>query len=133
MDISALARSINPRLYSGSVAELGPNAGPLTWEAASRDALPLFGDQFNREAFNAFFAGFGAWDDAELAALTDEQCAGLMLQFISADLRECEFSDWPPVFSDSWWQCYESAARDGVVSSRFFRASDGSIHYELTD
>lgn len=116
--------------YSASMAELGPTAGADTWRAAREDALDLFGAQFNREAFDNYFREVGAWDDAELAAHTDAECAALMLQFIAGDIRECEFIDYEP-FSRQWWVRYEAASREGIVSPRFGRDDTGRVHYYI--
>lgn len=131
LDITAIVRGIEPRDYSASRVELGDDAGAITWGAACRDARALFGDQFNREAFDAYFRGFGAWDDEALAAHTDEESAALMLQFIAGDMRECEFSDWPEAFSAEWWPLYEAAASEGTVCGRIGRADDGCILYYI--
>jgi hypothetical protein len=130
LDVTAIVQAIEPADYSASCAELGENAGRITWANATRDALELFGDAFNREEFDSYFRGFGAWDDAELAAHTNAECAALMLQFISGDLRECDFADWPEQFSPEWWQEYESASSSGIVSGRFSRADDGRVFYD---
>ncbi len=105
LDVTAIVQAIEPADYSASRAELGNDAGRITWANATRDALELFGDAFDRKTFESYFMGFGAWDAAELAAHTDAECAALMLQFISSDLRECD------------------------VSGRFFRADDGRVFY----
>lgn len=136
LDISALVASIAPRDYSASVAELGNDAGRITWRAACEDARELFGDTFDRESFNAYFSGFGAWDAEELAAHTDEECAALMLQFIAGDMREADFSNYADIedgaepFTDEWWSQYEKASETGTVARRFFRA-DGRIFYYI--
>lgn len=137
LDVTAIVASIAPREYSASVAELGNDAGSITWEAACEDARDLFGDTFDRESFDAYFSGFGAWDAEELAAHTDEECAALMLQFIAGDMREADFSSHADIeggaepFTDEWWPQYEKASEAGTVSCRFFRADDGRVFYYI--
>lgn len=137
LDVTAIVASIAPRDYSASVAELGNDAGRITWEAACEDARELFGDTFDRESFDAYFSGFGAWDDEELAAHTDEECAALMLQFIAGDMREADFSSYADIeggaepFTDEWWPQYEKASEAGTVAGRFFRADDGRVFYYI--
>lgn len=131
LNITNIVASIAPMDYSASAIELGVNAGRITWEAACNDALGLFGDQFDREEFDAYFSGFGAWSDEELAAHSDKESAALMLQFIAGDLRECEFSDWPAPFTDAWWAEYEKAVSAGTVAGRIGRGDDGQIYYYI--
>ena len=131
LDISAVVARIEPFNYSASQAERGPDAGRMTWEAACKDARELFGDTFDRAAFDEYFSHWGAWDAEELAAHSDDEAAGLMLQFIAGDMRGCEFSDWPEAFSAEWWPLYEAASEAGTVAGRFFRADDGRVFYYI--
>lgn len=132
LDITAvIANMRDPAVYSSSVAELGQAAGRITWAAACEDARGLFGDAFNRESFDAYFSGFGAWTDEELAAHSDEQCAALMLQFIAGDIRESDIEDGAEPFTEEWWPQYEAASSAGTVSGRFFRTDDGRIFYYI--
>lgn len=131
LDVTSIVRTIAPRDYSASVAEIGADAGTRTWAAACEDALELFGESFNRAAFDDYFSHWGAWSAEELAAHSDEQCAALMLQFIAGDMRECEFQDWPEAFSAEWWPLYETASAEGTVSARFGRGDGGKIYYYI--
>lgn len=138
LDISALVAGMrDPSEYSASVAERGQDAGRMTWKAACKDARELFGDTFDRAAFDEYFSHFGAWDDEELAAHTDEECAALMLQFIAGDMREADFSSYADIeggaepFTDEWWPQYEKASEAGTVAGRFFRADDGRVFYYI--
>lgn len=126
IDISNVVTGMrDPFEYSASIAERGPDAGRMTWAAACQDALELFGETFDRESFDAFFSGFGAWTDEELAAHTDDECAALMLQFIAGGMRECESIDAEP-FTDEWWDEYRTLAETGTVVGRFSKHADGS-------
>ena len=58
LDVTAIVASIAPRDYSASVAELGNDAGRITWEAACEDARGLFGEHFDRAAFDEYFFAF---------------------------------------------------------------------------
>ena len=52
-----------PQAYSGSVSELGNDAGSCTWHNAldDIDKMPLTTDKV--ESLMDYFAGFGAWED----------------------------------------------------------------------
>jgi hypothetical protein len=129
IDVTQIIAGFDPFDYSRSRFEGGDNAGRGTWNNAKRDALALFGEQFDREAFDAYFSGFGAWDDDELAAHTDEESAALMLQFIAGDYRECEGLIDEEEGSAEWWVEYERLASAGTVSGRFGRGDDGRVWY----
>ncbi len=138
LDISSFIRDLDAPTYSASRFELGDNAGAITWGNAKVDALALFGGALDRDAFDAFFAKFGAWSDEELAAQSDEECAALMLQFIAGDARECDFQsyrdangDTPEQWSAEWWPVYETRASEGCAPNRFFRTDDGCIFYDI--
>lgn len=131
INITNIVANIAPMDYSASAAEMGQDASKITWAAACEDALELFGDQFDREEFDAYFAGFGAWSDKELAAHTDRESAALMLQFIAGDIRESDFDGWPAQWSDEWWTEYEKAASAGTVTARIGRGDDGQIYYYI--
>ena len=124
IDISELFRTITPRDYSASVAEIGPDAGQSTWRAACEDAGELFtGDNFDREAFDEYFRGFGAWDEDELAAHSDDECKALMLQFVASDMRDyCDnVAEWD-------WDEYEI----GNYSGRIGRGVEpGKVYYYI--
>lgn len=131
LNITGIIATIAPMDYSASAFEIGDDASSITWAAACDDALELFGDQFNREEFDSFFSGFGAWCDDELAAHTDRESAALMLQFIAGDIRACEFPDWPEPFTVAWWKEYEKASSAGAVCGRLSRGDDKQIYYYI--
>ncbi len=128
----------SPMRYSASRVELGQNAGEITWAEARSSALALFGESFDREAFNAFFEQSGGWNADELAAHSDKDSAALMLQFVVGDWRECQFDEYadadentPAALTPEWWELYGERASEGQVSSRFFLGSDSRIYYSL--
>lgn len=77
---------------SNSQANLGDQAGRLTWQCATEVAeaharwllTPL---PEAVEAIRADAKGYGAWDAEEIAAWTDVECLALLVQFIASDLR----------------------------------------------
>ena len=129
IDVTAIVYDFDPFLYSASRAEMGDNAGPITWNNAKKDARGLFGDCFNREAFDDYFRGFGAWDDEEIAAHSDDEAAALMLQFLAGDWREAAGIIEEEEGSAAWWREYERLAHRGVVSGRFGLGDNGRVYY----
>jgi len=90
INITRFYREAAPMDYSASVAEIGQDAGPSTWQAALDDApdYNMLDTDEKREAFCEYVSGFGAWTDDEIAAWTDCEVNALFIQFISGDMRE---------------------------------------------
>lgn len=78
--------------YAASVAEIGENAGADTWRAACDDSgdFMMLDDEDKREAFKDYIKGFGAWEDAEIAAWSHIELNALFMQFIAGDIRNGE-------------------------------------------
>lgn len=115
--------------YSASAAEIGDNAGPITWHNAcnSADEWMLLDDDEKREAFKEWIKDFGAWSDDECAAWSDAELNALFLQFVSGDIREG--FEWSGV--DDIWANYQELAEQGTVSSNIWRDDNGEIFYSL--
>ena len=115
--------------YSASAAELGDDAGPITWRNAcnAADEWMMLDDDEKREAFKEWIKDFGAWDDDEVAAWSDAEVNALFLQFVSGDIREG--FEWPDV--DDIWANYEELVKQGTVSSNIWRDDVGEIFYSL--
>lgn len=73
--------------YSASAYEMGENAGRITWNNA-KDGPQLLRDDAQREAFKEWIADFGAWNEGEREAFTDQELNALLVQFVSGDIRE---------------------------------------------
>lgn len=95
INITNFYRNACPKDYSASIAEIGRNAGPDTWRAANEDSAdyPILDNEEKREAFREYIAGFGAWDDTEIAGFTDTELNALCIQFVSSDIREYGLDD----------------------------------------
>lgn len=126
LNITNIVNNADPFNYSASAAELGLNAGKVTWNAATRDADALLsGDNFDREEYDVFFKGFGAWDDAERAAMSDTDFRALMLQFIAGDMREADINS---NMTDDDWVVYEA---DDNKAGRIWRGDDGQVYFSI--
>lgn len=125
LNITNIVNNTDPFNYSASNAELGPNAGKITWNAANRDADELLsGENFDREAYDKYFKGFGAWDKAERDAMSDTEFRALMLQFIAADMRDADIH---PNMTDEEWAAYEASDNAGRIG----RGDDGQVYYYI--
>lgn len=129
IDITEFFRTEEHSDYSASVAEKGPAAGRITWAAAMRaaDHPPVMLDTEDKlEAFRDHMRGFGAWDDAEIAAWTQQECNALFIQLVSGDIRECGIDTLQPDWTD-----YEAGAQAGRHSGNFGPGDDGRVWYYL--
>ncbi len=120
-----------PMDYSASVAEIGQDAGPATWQAALDDApdyMPL--DTPDKiDAFKSYVAGFGAWSPEEINAWSGTKVNALFIQLVSGDIREADLT---PESDDADWTAYEERAQAGQCSGRIYRSTNGEIYYELS-
>lgn len=73
---------------SASQAELGTNAGSITWNNCLAFAAkhPIVTDE-NRHDVRKHFASYGAWDTHQILSWPDVQLAAMVWQEAAADMR----------------------------------------------
>jgi hypothetical protein len=115
--------------YSASVAEIGDNAGTITWRNALEDSPKwnLLDTEEKRDAFREYVKGFGAWSDDEIAGWSNVELNALFVQFVAGDVREGFERD-----ADNLWENYYTLCEEGRVSGNLFRDDNGQIYYYLT-
>lgn len=113
--------------YNASRAEIGQDAGPATWRAACAGAskYALITDD-NRDAFKTHIRGFGAWDDAEIAAMSHTELNALFIQVVAGDIREAGLDQSAPD-----WAEYQADSEAGRVSGSIYRDDSGQIYYSI--
>jgi hypothetical protein len=79
----------NPERFSDSIANSGlQNIGQVTWRNAMDAAEDcMLVNDANRDELVDHFAGYGAWERAELEANSDAELNALLLQFIAGDYQ----------------------------------------------
>jgi len=85
LDITEFFNEESPADYSASVAELGQDAGKITWGYA-QEAPYTFVTEENAYEVREYFDSFGAWEDLDDWPLNDLNA--LLIQDISAQIRE---------------------------------------------
>lgn len=92
-DVSVMFAAREPWDCSNSIANLGDQAGRLTWECALEVAADA--DKWLLSNRADALAGIvewahdtGAWDEAETATWSEEECLALFVQNVASDLRE---------------------------------------------
>ena len=100
-------------LLSASRAELGEDAGGITWRncLALAKRVPLTTDK-NREDIRDHFREYGAWEDKEIDAWTDTELSAMVWQEAASSMRE--FVD----YCDSDLKRYEEECERGRISGR---------------
>lgn len=135
LDITAFFNSpdFRPSYYSSSCAELGHDAGYITWQNSvdRSEEIDLLLTDDNREIFRQYIAGFGAWTDSEIKAWTNVELNALLIQMISGDIREAGLNTVNPN-----WEDYAKGAESGQYSGRIYGGPlsvDGRIYYCIGD
>ena len=134
IDITQFVRTAETCELSASVAELGADAGRITWDNAKREAFTtqLLADTEALAAFRAWVQGFGAWSKDEIAAWDQVECNALLIQYISGDLRELEslcYSDDDEFCID--WESVEWLASEGAIGGNIFKTDDGRVLFHM--
>lgn len=126
LDITEFFESCNHADFSASVAELGKDAGRITWQASLEEAkstrLLKTPEQFAE--FRLYMRDFGAWDEGEIAAWTEAECNALLIQLISGDIRGAGLDTSCPD-----WAEYEEGVEAGRYSGCIYQGDDGKVYY----
>jgi hypothetical protein len=133
IDITAFIKTAETHELSASVAELGADAGKITWNNAVREAAAnqlISADA--RDQFEAWVREFGAWDADEIKAWSLDECNALLIQYISGDLNTLEglcFSETDDFGID--WQEAEKLSEQGTIDSNIFKSEDGRVYFYM--
>lgn len=128
IDITAFVDTETPEFYSASQAEMGPDAGKLTWaasmEAAERISPPMLDTEDKLDEARDYFGAMGAWDRAEIAAWTPQHVNAMFIQEVSARMRDDGIK--AGMMEDDWLRL-----EDGEASGLIYRGNDGRIYFYL--
>lgn len=128
INITKFFNESSPFDYSASRAELGQNAGLITWNHAKEDSQEynLLNTAEKRDYFKTHIRGFGAWDDDEINAWNNDELNALFMQIISGDIRESNLQE-----SNNDWEEYQAMSEAGQISGNLFKGTDEEIYYIL--
>jgi hypothetical protein len=112
-------------MLSGSIAELGNDAGPRTWKnsVAYGAEHPLLKTDEERDAARHHFRGYGAWNCEQIDAWSEDELQGIVCQDVAAAIREREH-----YASD---EEFEAACESGRASGRLYRGDNGRWFFYL--
>jgi hypothetical protein len=131
IDVTDYLDSVDHGMISASRAEIGADAGPITWSNACEESrkAPILATREDCDAARDWLGEFGAWTDEELAQDPDEDIRALVLQFISGDIREAQSlapGDGPGGID---WTEYRRLQEAGTCSSYLFLGDDGRVYF----
>jgi hypothetical protein len=109
-------------LLSGSIAELGQDAGRITWNNCLELAIahPLATDD-NREELESYFRDYGAWTAEEIAAWSLQELSALCIQEAASNFRQ--FED----YCGSDWDKYREECENGSISGQIWPDETGRV------
>jgi hypothetical protein len=114
--------------FSASQFELGDNAGRITWQNACNavDQISLTPEEI-LEAKD-YIRTWGAWEDEEIDAWTDDETKALIIQSAAGNYRAAESCCWDEELNDIDWQSeYRKQAEAGSISGNLYFA-DGKLY-----
>ena len=112
--------SFTPWDCCNSIANLGPDAGTLTWRASQRAARALVLTDGQKEEFRDFVRNSGGWTREEIEAWTDAKLTALCVQWVAGDIREGFGDDLPDDPAEWDWAGYQERAERGLVPSSLY-------------
>ena len=126
INITGIFYTGQAHLYSASAAELGEDAGKITWANALAYANKhrMLDTEDQLEAFRQFVKDTGGWTQEEISHWTNHELNALFVQFVTGDIREAGLET---PFPD--WEQYQEDAEAGRVSSRIFKSEDNQVFY----
>lgn len=135
IDITDFFNDAEASNFSASRAEMGENAGKITWANAVTEGTnaPMLTTLGQLDALRDYVRGFGAWDAGHIAGWSDAECNALFIQLVSGDIREmkelCTGDD-----GEIDWSEVESLSSQGSIAGRISGGPltiDGRIYFCL--
>jgi hypothetical protein len=107
--------------FSASRFERGENVGHETWAAANEQAeeKPLVTSE-QQDDLRKWIKDFGAWDDQEIAAMSEVETNALLIQFVAGEIRELEGLD---LVDDD--EARNEASEQGRIGSHLYKDDNG--------
>ena len=125
IDVTCMVKDADKmRFLSGSVAELGNNAGSITWNNSKdyASAHPLLRDDQIEDAKD-YFAQYGAWSKLEIEAWSAHEVQALLTQEVASCIREMTNYDTE--------EDYQQAVEKGQVSQNLYQGDNGAWYYYM--
>ncbi len=122
LNITEFFNTANAFDYQASRAEIGDNAGMITWHNAINADYVLLADEDQRQSFREYVKSTGGWNQEEIQAFNDNSLNALCIQFVSGFIRD--FED----FANSDWEKYEELSQEGAICGSMSKADDNQVY-----
>lgn len=90
IDVTFIVDDYAPTDFAASRAELGEDAGRITWHRAMDAAEEWEPDGIDYGEVRAYFRSFGAWTEEEIAAWEERELRAMLIQDAAGSIREEE-------------------------------------------
>lgn len=126
INITKLFNERKSHLYSATKAELGEDVAKITWGNALETGIKYnFLDSCKkRTEFRKYLKALTAWPDEDIQGLNNESLNALLVQLVSAAVREDGLTS-PEVD----WKLHERLVEEGQVSGSIVRSDEGEIYF----
>jgi hypothetical protein len=118
-------------MLSNSVANLGDNAGQITWDNSLDAATeyPLVNDD-NRDEVIGWLKSWGAWSEGDLMQWNNQSLSALVWQFAASDFRD-HWEDYISDFNETDFDNLEEYDWDSITNedSQIF-CNDGKFYFQ---
>lgn len=130
IDITTFVTNSDPSEFSASAAELGQQAGQITWRnaIAQSESSPLLVTDEQIAALRDYIKDFGAWTESKIATWSKQECNALFIQLISGDLREIENLCQDDRGKIDWHKAQE-LAEAGTIGGNIYPDADRTHFY----
>ena len=120
--------------FSANQAELGVNAGKITWANAMQEAKGesdrFLSDDAKLQDMRDWAEATGAWGGEHIAEWSDDELEALFIQLVSCDIRDAKI-DGLCEGDEIDWESIEAHQREGHISSNLVPAGDGRVYFLL--
>lgn len=133
IDITDFIRTAETHDFSASRMELGNDAAKITWNNAVREASSTqFITDTTRDQFESWARDFGAWEAAEIAAWSLNECNALLIQHIAGDLNELESLPWSDTdeFNINWKKA-DRLSNEGIIGGNIYKGDNGRVYFYM--
>lgn len=122
IDVTNFFKNAEAREFSASCAELGDNAGRITWNNALRKAssAPLLKTEEQRQALRDYARSLGFGEEAK--TYNARECNALFIQLVSGDMRELESLCMGDDGEIDWTEA-RSLAEEGTIGGNLYRGN----------
>lgn len=129
--VDVMFETLAPWVVNNSVANLGPDAGRMTWRnamtiAENRDAWLVTNAHDACEAMRSWARNAGAWELSEILGWSNQECLALFVQNVASEVSELTDPEFPV------WGEAVTMSRDGSYGGvGYYTQTEDREHYDV--